>query len=491
MEKEEIISAVKQLFRQYSEKPILMLSALPLSGSERRYFRITDTDNKRLIAVYNPNIYENEAFISFTAALKKANIKVPEIYSIDKKANIYLLEDLGDLNLLSQLEKERNASTEAFNKKIEQFYQKAIGDLIEIQLVGDKFIDYGHCYPTAVFDKKSMLADCHLFKYWYLFPTQSSFNEINLEKDFENLCTKLNNSSEFCFMFRDFQGRNIMIRNEELYYIDYQGGRKGPLQYDLASLLYQAKAAIPNEKREDLLNFYLQNLSGKIQVNENEFRERYYGFVLLRSLQVLGAYGFKGFYQQKKHFLESIPFAIENLNYLISNDKISYELPELKKIILEIIQNHKTTNPQKTVLNTETESLLIHIRSFAYKNGLPSDESEGHGQGYVFDCRVIHNPGRYEEYKNLNGRDKAVMDFFEKDGEMKLFLEPVYQIAEIAVSRYLERKFEYLGINFGCTGGQHRSVFAAEQMAEYLNNKFKGKIQIILQHREEANWPQY
>jgi len=166
-------------------------------------------------------------------------------------------------------------------------------------------------------------------------------------------------------------------------------------------------------------------------------------------------------------------------------------LPELKKVILEIIQNHKTTIPQKSILNTETESLLIHIRSFAYKNGLPSDESEGHGQGYVFDCRVIHNPGRYEEYKNLTGRDKAVIDFFEKDGEMKLFLEPIYQIAEIAVSRYLERKFEYLGINFGCTGGQHRSVFATEQMAEFLNNKFKGKIQIILQHREEANWPQY
>jgi aminoglycoside/choline kinase family phosphotransferase len=488
MEKEGIILSLRKLYQQYSDKSILTLTALPLSGSERKYFRIVNSDNKSFIAVYNLNKFENNAFFSFTASFRKGKIKVPEILSIDSDQNIYLIEDLGDHNLLSILEEEKNKNSDFFNAEIEQLYKQAINDLIDIQLECDKIIDYQQCYPTAVFDKKSMLADCHLFKYWFLFPTQTGFNEIELENDFETFSQALHYPAENYFMFRDFQGRNIMVKGKELYYIDYQGGRKGPLQYDLASLLYQAKASIPAVKREQLLDYYIKCISKKIKVDEIQFKERYYGIVLLRTLQVLGAYGFKGYFQQKKHFLDSIPFAIENLKYLLTNKKISYKLPELTKVLTEIVQNYQNVSLTKTNIFSETKSLTVHIRSFAYKNGLPEDESEGHGQGYVFDCRIIHNPGRYEEFKKLNGKDKAVQDFFEKDGEMKVFLEPISNIIEMAINRYLERDFKYLGINFGCTGGQHRSVFAAERMQTLLQKKYGQKINIVIQHREENNW---
>lgn len=484
----ELTSDISNLYISWSKNLDFEIEKLPVSGSERIYFRFHGKQSA--LAVYNPNKFENETFISFAHSLNQAAVKVPRIYSQNLEKNIYLIEDLGENSLLEFLEKERKNSSDIFPHNIQNLYKKVLKDLVNIQINGDKTIDYEICYPNKLFDYKSMYTDCNLFKYWYLYPIKATFNEQNLEKDFETLCNFLNHNEHNYFMFRDFQARNIMFYNEELYYIDFQGGRKGPLQYDLASLLFQAKAAIPNETREDLLDFYLGELSQQIDFDRDLFREKYYGFVLLRTMQVLGAYGFKGYFQKKQHFIKSIPFAIENLKWFLKNIELPVKLTELTRVLMSIVQ-YEEKFPKNEIFtkNENIKPLHLHIRSFAYKNGLPEDESNGFGQGFIFDCRNIHNPGRYEPFKKLSGLDHDVQSFLEKDGEINEFLHPVFNLLEQSIEKYLNRGFEYLGINFGCTGGQHRSVYAAEKTKEFLEKKFSGfNVLISVYHRESENW---
>ena len=484
----ELLSDITNLYVSWSGNQDFELEKLALSGSERIYFRFKGI--KRALAVYNPNKFENETFISFADSLKQAEVKVPEIYSQNLEKYIYLIEDLGEFSLLEFLEKERKKTSEIFPETIKPLYKQVIKDLVNIQIKGDKKINYNKCYPTKFFDYKSMYTDCNLFKYWYLYPIKASFNEQILEKDFETLCTFLNQSEHNYFMFRDFQARNIMFHNENLYYIDFQGGRKGPLQYDLASLLFQAKAAIPHDIREELLGVYMDELSKQVDFDRNLFKKRYYGFVLLRTLQVLGAYGFKGYFQKKQHFLNSIPYAIENLKWFLKNIEIPIETPELTTVLKNIV-DYEEKFPKTEVFskNENIKPLHLHIRSFAYKNGLPEDESNGFGQGFIFDCRAIHNPGRYEPFKKLSGLDHDVQLFLEKDGEINDFLQPILKLLDQSINKYLNRGFEYLGINFGCTGGQHRSVYAAEKTKEYLEKKYSdSEIFISIHHRESENW---
>ncbi len=487
MNETQITKNLKDLYHFYYNAMADRIIALPLSGSERRYFRFSDNKNNSVLAVYNPNIAENEAYFYFSGVLKESGIKVPEILMIAPERSQYLVEDLGDTTLLSLLENERKENGN-IGENIVNLYKKALKSLAAIQTKADKIIDYNHCFQSPVFDKKSMLADCNLFKYWYLYPTQTAFDEIALEKDVEQLCDFLYQPEEFHFMYRDFQARNIMVKDNEVYFIDFQGGRKGPLQYDVASLLYQAKAELPESLRAELLDYYLDCLQEYKAINRIEFKKYYYGFVLLRCMQVLGAYGFKGFYQRKEHFLQSIPFALKNLENWLSTTSLALELPELRRVLKALTERNQIFPEKENIETSIQKPLKLHIRSFSYKRGLPEDVSEGHGQGYIFDCRIIHNPGRYEHFKTLSGLDRDVIEFLEREGEMHQFLRPVMEILEQAIDKYINRNFDYLGINFGCTGGQHRSVYAAETVAAMLREKYSDRIKILLEHRERGYW---
>ena len=460
--------------KTFNTKPKKIIQ-LALSGSDRVYFRIFYDKNKTCIGAYNYDDKENIAFVEFTKSFIKESINVPQLIAEDLKNKVYLLEDLGSSTLFNLLLKERKG--EKIPSKIAGYYKKSLSQLIDLQLA--KAIDYKHCYPRESFDKQSMIWDLSYFKYYFLKLAKIPFNEQLLEDDFNKLSDYLLTTNTNFFMFRDFQARNIMIKDENVYFIDYQGGRKGALQYDLASILFNSKADLPISFREELYSHYLNELKKKINIDETKFESYFFGYALIRILQAMGAYGFRGFYERKLYFLNSIPFALINLKYIISKFEYLLQLPELNKVINSTLSNEDLKKYGELKVSNK---LQIKISSFSYKKGLPVDSTE-HGGGYIFDCRGIHNPGRYDEYKKLTGRDKPVVEFLEKEQEMTDFLENVYSLADKHINKYIERKFDYLAFNFGCTGGQHRSVYSAEHLFKYLNDKYD--IVLYLEHREQ------
>jgi hypothetical protein len=275
-------------------------------------------------------------------------------------------------------------------------------------------------------------------------------------------------------MYRDFQSRNILVYNDELYFVDYQGGRKGALQYDVASLFFQAKVNLSEHIREELLEYYLQLLSQKLKVKSQKFMRHYYGYVLIRLLQTLGAYGFRGYYENKTHFLTSIPYALKNLQWLVEKNHIPKKLPELKRILDFIINNSEL---KKFELNQVVKKLKVTLNSFSYKEGIPKDYS-GNGGGFVFDCRSLENPGRYPEYVNSTGLDDDVINFLSNKRNVIEFLQSVYSIVDDSVKNYIQRDFKDLMISFGCTGGQHRSVFCAEKLAVHIKENFDVLVEV-------------
>jgi hypothetical protein len=322
--------------------------------------------------------------------------------------------------------------------------------------------------------------DLSYFKYYFLKLADIPFNEQLLEDDFNKLIDYLQSVDTGYFLYRDFQSRNVMINKGELHFIDYQGGRKGALQYDVASLLYDSKADIPQNIRQELLDFYIQNLREYKQVDAEQFKKSYYAYVLIRMMQAMGAYGFRGFYEKKTHFLQSIPYALQNLEWILTNVDFPIEIPNLMEVFKNLINSEKLTRFKSKKRRNST--LAVSITSFSYKKGIPDDNS-GNGGGFVFDCRAIHNPGRYDEYKMFTGKDKPVIDFFEKENDMHEFLNHVFSIVDMSVEKYEERNFTNLMVSFGCTGGQHRSVYAAEKLIEHLRQKYS--VQISLWHREQ------
>jgi len=468
---------LSQMFTEWAGEKIIEFIELPKSGSDREYFRIKG-NNKKAIGAYNPNKDENNAFILFSKTFFKNGLKVPEIYSFDKENDIYLLEDLGNTTLFSLLQKK--PSPDRFDENILSFYKKSIQELIKFQITSATDIDYSLCYPRANLDKQSFLWDLNYFKYYFLKPSNIQFDEQKLENDFNLLTEFLEKADNNYFVFRDFQSRNIMIKNDEPYFIDFQGGRKGALQYDLVSILYQVKAEIPENIKTLLYEFYLKELKKHISVDVENFNKYYEGFKLIRLLQVLGAYGFRGKIERKQHFLESIPPALESLDFLLKNIKIEINLPELFKSLKMIVEQ------EKNITTKQKQGLTITINSFSYKKGIPVDNS-GNGGGFVFDCRALPNPGRYEEYKYLSGKDKKVIEFLAKETEVDDFLKNSFLLIDQSVEKYLQRRFTSLFINFGCTGGQHRSVFSAEALSKHLSEKFID-LNIILTHKEGEGW---
>lgn len=400
--------------------------------------------------------------------------------SADKK--FYIQSDLGDTSFFDIIQKE------GFTERTMELYRKTFAQLAQLQINGGIGLDYDYCIATRSFDRNAIYSDLLYFKYYFLRTLQLHYDKNLLLNDFETLGYFLMQERNKFFMHRDFQSRNVMVKDEKVYFIDYQGGMKGALQYDVASMLWQAKAGIPFEWRDELVAYYFDRVNDLLdkQLVREDFMDNYHGFVLIRMLQTLGAYGFRGLFERKAHFISSIPFGLRNLKWFLENKKIPVRLPELQKV-LEAMVSDDIIKRFETKKAGPDSKLTVNIHSFSYKKGLPEDPS-GNGGGFAFDCRGILNPGRFEEYKKLTGRDKDVQDFLMYKTEMPAFLQHVYSLVDISVNDYLERNFENLQVNFGCTGGQHRSVFAADSLARHLQQKFGCKVQVKHIIQEEKNW---
>ncbi len=449
---------------------------LPHSGSYREYVRLGNGDFTA-IGTWNSDVKENKAFLSFSRHFHQEGIPVPEIFICSEDQTCYLQEDLGSTTLFDFLSTTRQQ--QGFSRTITEEYRKVLSVLPSIQVSAGRGIDYSVCYPRAAFDLQSMLWDLSYFKYYFLKLAKIPFDEQLLEDDFRRFTDYLLSAGSDYFMYRDFQSRNIMLREDKVWFIDYQGGRKGALQYDLASLLYDGKADMPQGVRDELFEFYLDELEKIIPVDRYEFMRFFKGFVLIRIMQAMGAYGFRGFYEKKEHFLKSIPYALDNLDSILRKLDLPVELPELTKVLHEV-----ASSPFLRSIGQKEHTLTVRVTSFSYKKGLPADPS-GNGGGFIFDCRAIHNPGKYLEYKTLTGKETPVQQFLEDKSEMPGFLTLVTSLVEQSVKKYIDRGFSHLSVSFGCTGGQHRSVYAAEKLAAQLKNNFP--VNVVLIHRELEN----
>lgn len=459
-----------QLYQSYTGEAPTSIEPLPGAGSNRKYFRLKGKES--LIGVYGTSTEENRAFIYMARHFSQKGLPVPRILAEAPDQSAYLQDDLGDTSLFQLIKQGRESGN--FSDEETNILKRTIRLLPQIQFEGSKDMDFSYCYPLATFNRRSILWDLNYFKYCFLKATGLEFQENLLEDDFERMADTLLQIEPQVFMYRDFQSRNIMIREEKPYFIDFQGGRKGPFYYDVASFLWQAKANYPDSLRQELLDEYLDALRPYHAIDKEQFLTTLRHFVLFRTLQILGAYGFRGYFEKKAHFIQSVPYAIENLRQLQETD-----FPEYPYLCLML---RKLTELPQFASIRNRRKLTVRVMSFSYKKGIPEDPS-GNGGGYVFDCRAVHNPGKYEQYKQLTGRDKPVIDFLEQDGEILQFLEHVDALADAHVQRFLERGFTNLSICFGCTGGQHRSVYSAEHVAHHLNEKFGVRIRLI--HREQ------
>jgi aminoglycoside/choline kinase family phosphotransferase len=474
--KSDHVDVLRSLFLKWAPEQGIEIVPLPPAGSYRQYYRLTG-HSKNAIGVYSPDNNETKAFITFTNHFRQMGLKVPEIYSSDPANGCYLISDLGDLSLLDHLEQNRENGMPS-NETCE-YYRLAIAELPRFQVDACRDLNFEVCYPSGEFDGRSMRWDLNYFKYYFLRLLKIQFNEAALEDDFDRLIVCLLQSDSHFFMYRDFQARNIMIHEEKPWFIDYQGGRRGPLQYDLASLLFQVKAALPYSFREEMLQWYLENLKKYIKIDEKKFIDDYYGFVLIRLLQVMGAYGFRGYFERRAHFLQSIPYAVDNIRWLLQHVKLRIELPELMKALNEIAKTEITLP-----YTTESGKLTVAVNSFSFKNGAPPDYS-GNGGGFTFDCRALPNPGRYDHYKKFTGLDEPVIQYLDREPSVAKFLQNVYKLVDQSILEFQRRGFSHLQVNFGCTGGQHRSVFCASRLAAYIDENYS--VKVIVSHNEMKN----
>ena len=468
---EKIISALFEKWSGHAPEQIIPIAA---AGSPRKYFRLSGQGVKA-VGAYNPDLKENEAFITFTRHFYDKGLPVPELLAADKEAGIYMVSDLGNDVLFDHIIKRKD-----WKEIPDDLYAKlamTVRMLPHFQVEGAQGMDWSVCYPRETFDMQSMMWDLNYFKYYILKTAGITFNEQLLENDFLRFAEFLLQAGQEHFLYRDFQSRNVMLVEDKPYFIDYQGGRKGPLQYDLASFLYQVKAHFPEETRDRLIDEYLEELSGITSINRDLFMKYYFPFVYLRLFQVLGAYGFRGLFEHRPHFADSLEPALASLARLLNRHPLEPELTELKSALRKLTQSSKYLP-----VHHERASLTVSINSFSYLKGIPEDKSE-HGGGFVFDCRSLPNPGRLEKYKHMNGRDREVIEFLDRYRESDNFLHHVFALCDSAVENYIERKFTDLSVSFGCTGGQHRSVYFADRLAEHLSGKYV--VNVKIHHREQ------
>jgi aminoglycoside/choline kinase family phosphotransferase len=475
----QTIATLEKLFAERFGSQPDAVDLLPVSGSDRRYFRLKNSKHTA-IGTQNSNTVENNTYFYFTELFRKHGVNVPEVYSISKDRKIYLQQDLGSISLFDLLNKE------GYTDAVRGQFHKAMEQLAQAQWVAGREADFNQCFTTRQFDEKAIMADLLYFKFYFADLQKIHYNRQTLMEEMESMSKELGRMQPQTLMYRDFQSRNIMLHEGKPYLIDFQGCMQGPPQYDIASMLWQAKAQLPKAWKEDLLNGYIttQKNLPLARMDELHFRKGYNQFVLLRLLQVLGAYGYRGLLERKPHFLSSIVPALKNLQQFISDNPGLPPYPEMRSL-LEKIASPEVQQRYAQPERKEGAPLSIQVNSFSYKNGIPKDESS-HGGGYVFDCRGILNPGRFAAYKHLTGRDAAVQDFLRSETKMPEFLEHVFGLVSINADDYLARGFDHLSVSFGCTGGQHRSVFAAEQLSAYLSNTYN--VPVTLSHLNEQKW---
>ncbi|MBQ9357758.1 MAG: phosphotransferase [Prevotella sp.] len=460
---------LQTLYRQWSGNDAEKTEKLAGAGSNRAYYRLWHKDSgETVIGCVGTSREENHAFITLARHFHEGGLPVPQVLAVSADEMCYLQQDLGARSLFDALQQGRGSGGN-YNEEERRLLSDCIRQLPRIQYEGARGLDFSVCYPQPEFDRTNVMFDLNYFKYCYLKATGIDFHELRLEEDFRLMAENLTGKQWDTFMYRDFQARNVMLTPEDRpVFIDFQGGRRGPVYYDLASFLWQASARYPYTLRQELLDIYYEEVAGKYgtKPSREEFGRELMPFVLFRLLQVLGAYGFRGYFERKQHFIDSIPPALDSLRQIIETHDFPY--PTLVDVIKRLTK----------------KKLTVRVNSFSYKKGIPQDDS-GHGGGYVFDCRGTNNPGRYEQYKKLTGLDQPVIKFLEDDGEILSFLDSVYTLADAHVRRYIERGFTNLMFSFGCTGGQHRSVYSAQHLAEHLHQSFP-EIDVLLCHREQG-----
>jgi aminoglycoside/choline kinase family phosphotransferase len=466
---------LKRLFEEHFRVPVESVQPLQgeLGGSGRKITRLRSAGTSAVGILYAVH-EENKAFLEFSRHFRRRGLPVPEIYAEDLAQGAYLEEDLGDITLFDLLS--QNRVGESIPPVVVAAYCKTAAALPRFQVEAGHDLNYSFCYPRASFDRQSITWDLNYFKYYFLRLAAVPHNEQALEDDFSCLTDFLLQTPSHYFLYRDFQSRNVMLRNGEPFFVDYQGGRKGALQYDIASLLYDAKADLPPPLRQQLLDHYLDVLGGYIALDRQAFMRHYYAFVYVRILQALGAYGFRGFYERKAHFLQSVPYALKNLRWLLHNVKLPIELPTLMGAFQSMLASEKLLN-----LASEAQNLVVRVFSFSFHRELPRDES-GNGGGFIFDGRSLPNPGREERFRPLTGKDAPVIDYLNQQESVHQFLAGVFSLVEASVANYQQRGFKNLMVSFGCTGGQHRSVFLAEQLAKRLRSK--NGVEVVVRHLE-------
>jgi aminoglycoside/choline kinase family phosphotransferase len=467
------MNILNRLFEERFHSPVTHVHPLQgeLGGSGRQVIRLSNEKNTAIGIVYGVR-EENIAFLDFSKHFRKHGLPVPEIYGEDLDHGVYLEEDLGNTTLYEFLSKNRKAA--AIAAPVVEAYRKVVAILPRFQVEAGRDVNYEACYPIGSFDPQSVAWDLNYFKYYFLRLAGVPFNEQALEDDFGHLTDFLMSADRHYFLYRDFQSRNIVLRAGQPFFVDYQGGRKGALQYDIASLLFDAKADLPPELRQELLDHYLDALGGYIQVDREAFMKHYYAYVYVRILQALGAYGFRGFYERKQHFLQSVPFAMKNLRWLLHHVTLPIELPTLMAAFQSMLASEKLQG-----LAGQAEPLTLRIFSFSFHQGAPKDET-GHGGGFVFDGRSLPNPGREERFKALTGKDTPVIEYLNQQESVHQFLASVMSLVDASVNSYRERGFKNLMVSFGCTGGQHRSVYLAEQLAKHF--RARNGVEVAVRH---------
>jgi aminoglycoside/choline kinase family phosphotransferase len=469
------MDVLKRLFEQHFQSAVERMEPLQgeLGGSGRRIIRLASEKLSAIGVLYDVR-EENVAFLEFSRHFRRHRLPVPEIYAEDLSHGAYLEEDLGDTTLFEFLS--RNRVGENIAPQAVEAYRKVVAQLPRFQIEAGHDLNYKVCYPCASFDQQSIAWDLNYFKYYFLKLAGIPFHEQELEADFGRLTNFLLSAPCDYFLYRDFQSRNVMLRDGQPFFLDYQGGRKGALQYDIASLLYDAKADLPPELRQQLLDYYLERLAAFIDLDREAFMHHYYAYAYVRIMQALGAYGFRGFYERKTHFLQSVPYALENLRWLLRHVKLPIALPTLMGALQSMLASEKLQGPA-----TKAGKMTVRIFSFSFRQDLPKDET-GHGGGFIFDCRSLPNPGREERFKPFTGKDMPVIDFLNQQESVHQFLANAISLVDASVGNYQGRGFENLMVSFGCTGGQHRSVYLAEQLAKHLRGR--NGVDVLVRHLE-------
>src|SRR5712692_10514193 len=469
------LEVLKKLFEQHFHAPPEHIQPLQgeLGGSGRKIIRLASSKDRAIGILYGVR-EENAAFLEFSKHFRRHGLPVPQIYAEDLSHGAYLEEDLGDTTLFEFLSKNRTG--EIIAPPVVEAYRKVVAVLPRFQVEASRDLNYEVCYPIASFDRQSIAWDLNYFKYYFLRLAGIPFNEQALEDDFNRLIEFLLSAPRDYFLYRDFQSRNILLRNGAPFFVDYQGGRKGDLQYDIASLLYDAKADLPPELRQQLLDHYLDTLARFVKLDRAAFLQHFYPYVYVRVMQALGAYGFRGFYERKAHFLQSVPYALKNVRWLLHHIQLPIELPTLMNAFHSMLASEKLLG-----LAAESENLVVRVFSFSFHQALPKDET-GHGGGFIFDGRSLPNPGREERFKSLTAKDAPVIDYLNQQDSVHQFLASVFSLVDSSVTSYQQRGFKNLMISFGCTGGQHRLVFLAEQLAKRL--RARNGLEVVVRHLE-------